>query len=284
VSNSFPVVDLALARRLERAEGAANAAYVEARREVHPHVGAAWIEIGGVYAMFDGVASPVTQTFGLGIFDRVHESQLDRLEAFFTERGASTSHEVSSFAAPETFDLLSARGYSPIEASAVLVLPTAAVSRGDDGLLTVREIGETEGARWSRVAAQGWSSESAELGQFIEDIGAVVTRARGVRCFLAELEGEPIAAASLNISNGVALLAGASTIPTARRRGAQRALLRARLEFAAAGGIDLAMLVALPGSASQRNAQRQGFRPVYVRSKWTSARVPAPADGQATAR
>jgi len=27
-----------------------------------------WIEVGGTYAMFDGPSSPVTQTFGLGIF------------------------------------------------------------------------------------------------------------------------------------------------------------------------------------------------------------------------
>jgi hypothetical protein len=114
---SFPVVDLALARRLERAEGAANAACVDARRDVHPQVGAAWMEIGGVYAMFDGPASPLTQTFGLGIFDRIRDAELDRLEAFFSERKAPTFHEVSAFAPPETLNLLSVRGYAPIEAS-----------------------------------------------------------------------------------------------------------------------------------------------------------------------
>jgi GNAT superfamily N-acetyltransferase len=268
MSTSFPVVDLALARRLERAEGAANAACVDARREVHPQVGAAWMEIGGVYAMFDGVASPMTQTFGLGIFDHIGETELDRLEAFFTERNAPTFHEVSAFAPPETLNLLSVRGYTPIEASTVLVLPTTDLSQGDDGPVTVREVREAESGLWTGVAAQGWSSESAQLGTFIEDLGAVMSRARGVHCFLAELDGEPIAAGTLNISNGVALLAGASTIPAARRRGAQRALLRARLDFAAARGIDLAMVVAQPGSASQRNARRQGFRPVYVRAKW----------------
>jgi hypothetical protein len=28
------------------------------------------------------------------------------------------------------------------------------------------------------------------------------------------------------------------------------------------------MVVTLPGTASQRNAERQGFRPVYTRAKW----------------
>jgi predicted acetyltransferase len=66
----------------------------------------------------------------------------------------------------------------------------------------------------------------------------------------------------------VALLAGACTIPEYRNRGAQRALLQARLRYGAERGCDLAMMVAAPGSASQRNAERQGFRIAYTRTKW----------------
>ncbi|HVJ93760.1 MAG TPA: hypothetical protein VM580_28350 [Labilithrix sp.] len=72
----------------------------------------------------------------------------------------------------------------------------------------------------------------------------------------------------MHVHDGVALLAGASTIPDARRRGGQRALLAARLRFATDAGCDLAMMGAAPGSASQRNAERQGFRIAYTRIKW----------------
>ena len=61
----LPRVDVALARRLERAEGMANAAAVESRRTMQPETGAEWTEIAGVYAMFDGPDSPITQTFGI---------------------------------------------------------------------------------------------------------------------------------------------------------------------------------------------------------------------------
>jgi hypothetical protein len=107
-----------------------------------------------------------------------------------------------------------------------------------------------------------------EAVPFLESFGAIVARARGVTCFLAEKGGEPIGAAALNLQSGVALLAGASTIPSARRQGAQLALLQARLEYSAARGVDLAMVVTQHGSASQRNAERRGFRAVYTRSKW----------------
>ena len=63
--------DLELARRLERAEGRANAEFVEARAKLFPESDACWTERAGAYAMFDGAASPLTQTFGLGLFDTV---------------------------------------------------------------------------------------------------------------------------------------------------------------------------------------------------------------------
>ena len=66
----------------------------------------------------------------------------------------------------------------------------------------------------------------------------------------------------------MALLGGASTIPEARRQGAQLALLESRLRYAAQNGCDLAMMCAAPGSASQRNAERHGFRIAYTRIKW----------------
>jgi GNAT superfamily N-acetyltransferase len=267
-ASGFPVVDLALARRLERAEGMANAASVDARRAVQPDVGAEWIEVAGLYAMFDGPASPLTQTYGLGLFDSFLTPEFERVEEFFSRRGAPTFHEVSSFVASETLNVLSARGYAPMEASTVLVRPASAPLSLQSSPISVRPIEAREVDVWSRVAAEAWGAESPDLRSFLESMGTIVARARGVTCFLAERDGEPIATAALNVCNGVALLAGAATVPAARKQGAQRELLRARLEFAAERNIELAMVVTLPGSASQRNAERQGFRAVYTRAKW----------------
>jgi hypothetical protein len=40
------------------------------------------------------------------------------------------------------------------------------------------------------------------------------------------------------------------------------------MHYAFDHGCDLAMMVAQPGSASQRNAERKGFRIAYTRTKW----------------
>jgi hypothetical protein len=63
-----------------------------------------------------------------------------------------------------------------------------------------------------------------------------MVRAGGVHCFLAEIDGRPVATGALSIVGDVALLAGASTIQSARGQGAQLALLAARLEYASSRG------------------------------------------------
>ena len=112
--------DLALSRRLERAEGRACIDYAEARGRLFPESGAEWMECGGAYAAFDGVESPVTQTFGLGVFEEATEATLDTIEAFFRKHSAPVFHEVSPFAGPAALTLLCNRGYRPIEISSVM--------------------------------------------------------------------------------------------------------------------------------------------------------------------
>ena len=268
-NQSYPFADLALARRLERTEAHGNAAFVEARAQAFPDSGAKWIDVDGTYAMFDGPTSPISQTFGLGMFHPLTAERLDRIETFFKERDADVFHEVSPLADPTTFALLNERGYRPIEFTSVLfrpINPDVVLSASPNRNVKVRVTSENEKALWSDVAFEGWS-EFTELSDFLRDMGKVHACSRSPS-FLAELDDQPIATGMLTIHEGVALLAGASTIPTARRQGAQLALLEARLRYGAEHGCDIAMMAALPGSASQRNAERHGFRIAYTRIKW----------------
>jgi GNAT superfamily N-acetyltransferase len=99
-------------------------------------------------------------------------------------------------------------------------------------------------------------------------MGELIVGREGSTCFLAEIDGQPGAAGALLVHEGVALLAGAATVPELRRCGLQGALLEARLRYAREHGCDLAMMVTEAGSTSQRNAERQGFRIAYTRIKW----------------
>jgi hypothetical protein len=265
--------DLSLSRRLEKAEAQGSVDFVEARAEAFPESGACWTEVAGASAMFDGVESPLTQTFALGIFETTTADDLQRLEEFFRERGAPVYHEVSPLAEQSLPMLLGGRGYRPCELTSVLFRPLrrGAASAGMlNEKIAVRTVREDEHELWARTAARGWS-EFAELTDFMHGLSLVSAKRRDALSFLAELDGEPVATGALSICEGVALLAGASTIPEARQQGAQLALLDARLRHASEYGCDLAMMCAQPGSASQRNAERQGFRIAYTRIKWHSA-------------
>jgi hypothetical protein len=98
--------------------------------------------------------------------------------------------------------------------------------------------------------------------------GKIAARNKGGHPFIAELDGRPIAAGGFQIYDDICILAGASTVPEARRLGAQNALLSARLQYGIDRGCSLAIMCALPGSQSQKNAQRNGFNIAYTRTKW----------------
>jgi hypothetical protein len=269
-----PFADAALARRLEIAEGQANAAFVEARARAFPGSGAGWIRVAGAYAMYDGPSSPLTQTFGLGIAQPPTRDDFETIETFFADRGADVYHEVSPLADPVTLMLLNGRAYRPVEFTSVMVRridPAVQVAAPRNPRITVRLAPAGESALWAETAAAGWS-EYPELAGFMKELSPIMAHRTDAPSFLAELDGRPIAAGALSLHEGVALLAGASTVPMARRQGAQRALLQARLRYAAEQGCDLAMMGAQPGSASQRNAERQGFRIAYTRIKWRLGR------------
>ena len=154
----FPFYDVSLARRIERAEAESNAAFVEARARHFPDVGARWIDVGGTYALFDGVDSPLTQTFGLGLFGPPTPADLDRIEVFFRGAGAPVFHEVSPLADPAHLGLLTGCGYHPIELTTMLVRPLRAPigSRAPEDI-RVRIAGPEKWEVWTETAARGWS-------------------------------------------------------------------------------------------------------------------------------
>ena len=140
--------------------------------------------------------------------------------------------------------------------------------RDSYGNITVRVTGPEEARLWNEISARGWTHEHPELLDFSLQAGAISAAREQSPCFLAEVDGQPGAAGVLCIHDGVALFGGAATIPELRRRGLQAALLEQRMRYAFNQGCDLAMMVAEAGSGSQRNAERQGFRIAYTRTKW----------------
>jgi GNAT superfamily N-acetyltransferase len=269
--------DFQLACRLEATEAYACAQYAVARQRLDPSCGAEWRTCGGATVVFDGVDSPCTQTFGLGMFEPVTDAVLEEIERFFVERGAPVHHEVCPLAGVEALDLLCRRGYRPIEIASVLAQEISELSGSEGGAVTVRTVDAAEMACWTDVSARAWSHDKPELLEFMRAHGAILSAREGCVRLLAEIDGQPAGAGALTLHNGVALMSGAATLPAFRRRGVQSALLAARMRMASEAGCALVMIAAEAGGESQRNAERNGFRIAYTRVKWmlkTAASAP----------
>lgn len=270
-------MDLALARRIERAEAVLSTSLVEARSRLMPGAGGTSAEMGGAILLFDGPGSPMTQSFGLGLDEPLTAELLSKVEAFFFDRGVDAMHELSPLAGVGAMAALVERGYRPIELTSVLVQSLDEVPLDPDlrGLV-VRPAGPADVEVWIETSLAGWSA-MPELREHIRGLALVGFESSATTPFLVEGEGKPVATGVLGIGGDVALLVGASTVPEARARGAQRALLAARLAEAKRRGCTLALMGAPPGSTSQRNAGRNGFRIAYTRTKWHRVRPGAAA-------
>jgi GNAT superfamily N-acetyltransferase len=258
--------DAALARRLEHAEAEGTAEYGRALARLRPELGAAVEAVGGGRAVFAGAGSPLSRAVGLGFEGPVTAMDLDRLEAFYRQRGAPAQVDLCPLAHPSLAQGLARRGYRlasfenvwlrPVDAGEIFPPPPPAIR--------VAEISPAEADLWVETVSRGFA-EREELTQADRDIAAPFPHIGSMTCLLAWIGDEAAGAASIGLRRGLASLLNASTRPAFRGRGVQTALLHHRLALTVAAGCDLATVQTQPGSGSQRNVERQGFRLAYTK-------------------
>jgi GNAT superfamily N-acetyltransferase len=156
--------------------------------------------------------------------------------------------------------------------AAFFAAPDEVVPPAHDPRVRVRAV---EPDRWGaagRLLAAGHGVPEEHLDGAAADAAHWPTD-RGWRVYEADLDGRPAGAAVLAPHEGVAYLANASTLPAARGRGVQTALVRRRLEDAGTTACDLVAALAPFDGPSARNLQRAGLRLAYLSAIW---RVLAP--------
>jgi GNAT superfamily N-acetyltransferase len=261
-------MDFGFARRLEMAEAFAARACAEAAQRLNPGLAVAIEEIAGGIAVFTGIGSPITQAVGVGLNGPVSEAEIERLEAFYASRGAPVALELCPLVDPSLYEALAKRGYQLREVSNVLfreVIAGESFASAGEGI-TVRRATPAEENLWALTVAQGFA-EHYPVTQSILDVMVGFFHRADACCFLAFVGKEVAGGAVVSAHEGVGGLFGASTLPAFRRRGVQTALLASRLNWACERRCDVAVSIALPGSASQRNIERFGFRVAYTRTK-----------------
>jgi hypothetical protein len=234
---------------------------VTAARDVAPQLHAETLEIAGGIAGFAGADSPLSEACGIGVFEDVTPDDAARLTRFYLERGTRPRALVSPLCSLTLTDALVNDGYRPVEYQNVF----ARRSDGDevrDGRIAV-----TDDARaFGLASASGFLGRQADDGEAL--IGTIIARAATMIALEARVDGLVVATAAMDLRGEIAGLHGASTMPSARRRGWQGTFIRDRVARARELGARYVYGVADVGSASDRNFRRAGFDVLYTRTLW----------------
>ena len=264
----YPLLSLELAREIEMAEAEAAVGCAE-RMKTTPV--AAVETVAGGYAVYCGANSPITQAVGLGLNGAVSKEEFDRLEEFYFSRNEPVRVETCPLADGSLIEHYRERGYYVSEFSNVMVRPVEKPGPlAIPAEIEIQRMADGEIDLWTLTVAQGFA-EHFPVSQELLDVMRLFASGKNAECYLARIEGKVAGGATLAARGRIAGLFGASTLPAFRKRGVQTALLETRMARAAELGCELAMSLAQPGSASQRNITRQGFRTLYTRVKFERA-------------
>jgi GNAT superfamily N-acetyltransferase len=262
------IADLLLARRLESTDAWVSLLSAQIHAQLHPDSGALAEPVAGGYAVYTGVGSPLTQAIGLGMKGAVTEQEMEQMEAFFEVRGSPTQIDLCPLADPSIIGQIGLRGYRLRDFSNMLVRPLRGDGRvrpAGESPVRVQQCTASEDGLWAATVAQGFGDNLITSEENVLVLKSLFHRPDSI-CLLAWLEGRPVGGGALAMHEGVAAFYGASTLPSFRRRGVQRAIILALLSHALDGGCDVAYTLTKPGSVSQRNVERQFFHVAYTRA------------------
>jgi len=250
---------------MEAAEEYGDLRPTEVLMKTRPELGCAFERIGGGTMCFSGKDSPVGRAHGLGFFNPISEDVLDHVEEFYRSRAVPAQVDVCPYTHPSMLESLKKRGYAIQEFNSVLA---RYVYKDEDfpvpAGVTVRAPRKDEVKLVSEIVDRGFGDGKpigyAWLFEIWLDTPDNLT-------LLAEVDGQIAGAASGLIvkEHNMAACFGAGTLPEFRGRGVQTALIRKRLQLTQSAGCDLAVTLTLPGTTSQRNLERDGFRVAFTK-------------------
>jgi hypothetical protein len=264
-----------MVRLMESAEVLPNVAYIPVHSKLHPEIGSTQEEIAGGTMFFAGPGSPLNHAVGMGLNGPVSREEFDRFENFYRDRKVPAEIVLSPYVDRSVLEHVHERHYKLNEFNSVLWreiskgMRLPPVAKG----VEVRKVKAQESRLWEDILGQGF----ADLGPLPSGLFETFAHLKNNLSVLAYIDGKPAGGGggAYFPEIGMCCLFGASTVPEFRKRGVQAAMTHARLRMAAKAGCKVAVVMTQPGSGSQRNMERQGFRVAYTKfvlvKEWDNA-------------
>ena len=219
-----------------------------------------------------GIRHPLfNRVIGLGLDTPATDRQIaDIMERYWSNDIAGYGVQIGPYAQPSRLGrILQQHGLKPYRRSWVkMIRPARRVTLAASEVRVRRARSEDAHAVASIVGA------GFDMPQHAAEMFAALIERRRWSVFVAELAGETIATAGMFAEGDTAYLAFAATRASFRRRGAQRALMQARLNLAHETGHRWIAtetgfpLAADEPSPSYHNMLWAGFRPVAIRDNY----------------
>lgn len=266
-----PASSLDLARRLETAETLIEADALESWLRAHPDSGGRVVRQGHARVMHGARPDDITRVWGLGLDGPPEIDLLDDAIAEARRRDdRKVTFEWNPYAHTDLFRVMEERGFQIQEFTNCYVRDPAhqpdPPARPLAATLRIEPI-DLDDTPFIEVCAQAWGH--GILGRPAPDWLVQVARqaiAQPCRASFAALEGgRVVGVGTVAQLDGVAFYGIASTIPSHRGLGIQSHLLHARTRNVRQTGADIETIGSDPGTVSQRNVERAGFRCIYTK-------------------
>jgi GNAT superfamily N-acetyltransferase len=169
----------------------------------------------------------------------------------------------------DTEQQLAGLGLRQVERLVVLALPVTAELAVPDGVEVV-PVTDREGLELAgRIQAEVFDMSPMSQAQ-VDDLLASITlpeEERLIRCYVAYLDGEPVASAGSTVDGDALRFWDGAVLPAYRGRGAYRALVARRLVDARSTTADFALVKAVDDTSAPI-LTRLGFRPYGEQRCW----------------
>lgn len=257
-------VDLELCKRIERAEAGGLRSALKFGKNAFPRHGIETLDVAGGFAGFAGADSPFTQAAGIGLDAPLTDGDVDTLVDFFHSRNAPARVILSPIAGVDAVNALIRRDFTLGEYTNALAADlTKATGTRDPRIERC-----SDPRVWAEHSARGFSGEEHAPEELVF-ISLLMAMHPVVDALALTENGAIETTGCLAVeSGGVAAFFSTSTLPHARGKGNQTALIADRLARAVETGATLARATAHPASTSERNFHRMGFVTLYTRTEW----------------